>query len=44
MHAKLSQDLDRARERLNGLLQRELANFNTLLRNRDIGPLVAPSK
>jgi photosystem II stability/assembly factor-like uncharacterized protein len=44
MHAKLSQDLDRDRERLNGLLQRELANFNSLLRNRDIGPLVAPSK
>jgi photosystem II stability/assembly factor-like uncharacterized protein len=44
MHSKLSQDLDRDRERLDGLLQRELANFNSLLRNRGIGPLVAPSK
>jgi hypothetical protein len=41
--AKLGQDLGRLQEQLSGILLRELANFNTLLRDRQLGAIVAPA-
>src|SRR5262249_3990474 len=42
VHAKLTQELARDRERLDGTFARELANFNNLLRQQQLGAIVAP--
>jgi photosystem II stability/assembly factor-like uncharacterized protein len=44
VQTKLSQEIARDRERLDGTLARELAGFNTLLRERQLGAIVVPSK
>ena len=43
VHAKLGQDLSAAAEQLNGVVARELANFNVTLRERQLGWIVTPS-
>jgi photosystem II stability/assembly factor-like uncharacterized protein len=44
VHAKLGQDLGRLQEQMNGLILRELANFNVALRERQLGSIVPPGK
>jgi hypothetical protein len=42
VHAKVAQEIDRDRERLNGLFAREVATFNVMLRERQLGAIIAP--
>ena len=43
VHAKLAQDLAGVSEQMNGIVARELANFNATLRERQLGGIVTPS-
>jgi len=42
MQTKLAQDIARDRERLDGTLLRDVAAFNALLRERQLGTIAAP--
>jgi hypothetical protein len=44
MQAKLAQDIARDGERLNGTFAREVANFNAMLRDRQLGAIVVPAQ
>jgi hypothetical protein len=44
VQTKLSQELSRDQERLSGTLTREVAQFNAMLRERQLGAIVIPAQ